>query len=236
MSELRRLLCEAVSKCSRDRNCSILLSGGIDSTTVAIAAQEAGKALHAVTYELKGFRSKDRERAEVIARYLDIPLDVVTVPVGQLARDFKRLAIQFRCSTKVQFEVGYALLYVLKECKNREILTGFNADDHYANSREPVLLQARLKRNGVSAEERKRVFDEYRAKSFDAVLNPDSSDSWPFAKRAASHFGKELLDPYLDPPIGRSTRISTTTNCHRWKSLSFATHMPIDSMDCHPKR
>lgn len=203
MSELPRLLCDAVSKCSRDHDCSILLSGGIDSTTVAIAAQDAGKTLHAVTYELKGYRSKDRERAEVIARHLGIPLDVVTVPVAQISMDFKRLAIQFRCKTKVQFEVGYALLYVFRECKHREVLTGFNADDHFANSREPVLLQARLKRNGVTVEERKRVFDEYRAKSFEAVMNPDSSDSWPYARRAASYFGKELLDPYLDLAIRR---------------------------------
>ena len=204
MSELSRLLCEAVSKCSRDRNCNILLSGGIDSTAVAIVAQEAGKVLHAVTYELKGYRSKDRERAEVIARHLDIPLDVVTVPVARIPIDFKRLAIQFRCKTKVQFEVGFALLYVFRECTHHEILTAcFNADDHFANSREPVLHQARLKRSGVGAEERKRVFDEYRAKSFAAVMNPDSNDSWPFAKRTASYFGKELLDPYLDPAIRR---------------------------------
>lgn len=201
MSELPRLLREAVSKCSKDSECSILLSGGIDSLSVAIAAQEAGKLLQAVTYELKGYRSKDREKAEVIARYLGIPLDVVTVPIAQLTAEFKRLAIEFRCRTKVHFEVGYALVRVLEACRHRHVLTGFNADDHYANSREPLLHQARLKREGVSATERKRVFDEYRAKSFAAVLNPHSSDSWPFAKRTASHFGKELLDPYLDPAI-----------------------------------
>lgn len=151
MTELATLLCAAVARCSRDDRCDILLSGGIDSTSVAIAAQEAGKELHALTYELKGYRSRDREKAEAIARHLDVPLRVVTIPTRHIAADFKRLAIEHRCKTKVQFEVLFPLLYVTAESEHREVLTGFNADDRYGNTRDPKLEQSRLKRSGVSA-------------------------------------------------------------------------------------
>jgi DNA-cytosine methyltransferase len=200
MYELRRLLCEPVSRISRDGNVA-LLQGGLDSITTGIACRDAGKKVHAYTYELHGYRSCERERIEAVARHVDWPLSVVTVPTGNLAADFKRLAIKHRCKKKVHFEVLFPLLYVIPEIEEREVWTGFNADDHYGNTRETLLGHARLVRDGISMADRKGLFDEHRAEVYGKFDAPGSDDTWWFARDLAIRHDKVLLDPYLDPAI-----------------------------------
>jgi DNA-cytosine methyltransferase len=201
MTELRWLLHRIVSEKSREDTVALLASAGIDSVSTGIVCQEVGKRVHAYTYELQGYRSLERERVEAIAQHFGWRLHVVTVPTRNLSADFKRLAIQYRCMTKVQFEVTFPLLYVFREIEEREVWTGFNADDHYGNTREILLDQARLIRAGVGAAERKRLFDGYRRKLYENFDRPGSGDSWWFARNVATRCGKELLDPYEHPTI-----------------------------------
>ena len=138
---------------------------------------------------------------EVIARHFGWRLDVITVPTHNLAADFKRLAIQYGCKKKVQFEVTLPLLCVFPEIEEREVWTGFNADDHYGNTRKPLLKQFRSKRDGVGVADRKRLFDEYRKDVYRKFDEPGSGDTWWYARDVAAQHGKDLLDPYLDPAI-----------------------------------
>lgn len=201
MSELRDRLRRIVSEKSREDTVALLLSAGIDSVSTGIVCQEVGKTVHAYTYEVQGYRSREREKVEAIARRFDWRLHVVTVPTNKRTADFKRLAIRHGCATKVQFEVLFALLYVIAEIEEREILTGFNADDNYGNTRKPRMDQARLARDGVGAAERKRLFDDYRREVYRKFDEPGSDDTWWFARDVAAQHGKELLDLYLDPSI-----------------------------------
>jgi DNA-cytosine methyltransferase len=201
MRDLRGLLRKIITGKSRDNRVALLLSAGIDSVSTGIVCQEVGKEVHAYTFELQGYRSRERERVETIARHFGWRLGVITVPTHNLAADFKRLALLYGCKKKVQFEVTLPLLYVIPAIEEREVWTGFNADDHYGNTREPLLDQARLNRDGVSAAERKRLFDEYRRKVYKKFDEPGSGDTWWIARDVAARHGKELLDPYLDPAI-----------------------------------
>lgn len=201
MRDLRGLLRKIITGKSRDNRVALLLSAGIDSVSTGIVCQEVGKEVHAYTYELQGYRSREREKVEDIARHFGWRLGVVTVPTNNLAADFKRLAIQYGCKKKVQFEVTLPLLYVIPEIEERDVWTGFNADDHYGNTREPLLDQARLNRDGISAAERKRLFDEHRRQVYQKFDEPGSADTWWFARDVAARYGKSLLDPYLDPTI-----------------------------------
>jgi hypothetical protein len=201
MHDLKGLLRKIITGKSRDNRVGLLLSAGMDSVSTGIACQEVGKEVHAYTYELQGYRSREREKVEVIARHFGWRLDVITVPTYDLAADFKRLAIQYGCKKKVQFEVTLPLLYVIPEIEERDVWTGFNADDHYGNTRGSLLDQARLNRDGVSAAERKRLFDEHRRQVYQKFDEPGSADTWWFARDVATRHGKELLDPYLDPAV-----------------------------------
>jgi PP-loop superfamily ATP-utilizing enzyme len=79
MSKLLSLMKQSVSRQSREDKVALLLSAGRDSITTGIACQAAGKAVHAYTYELDGYRSHERERVESIARHFGWELTVVTV-------------------------------------------------------------------------------------------------------------------------------------------------------------
>jgi site-specific DNA-cytosine methylase len=201
MNELRDRLAKVVSAMSGADRVGLLLSAGMDSISVGITCQELGKSVCAYTYEIQGYRSREREKVEVIARHFGWPLKVIRVPRRNLAADFKRLVIQFRCRTKVQSEVLFPLLYIFPEIEEQEVWSGFNADDHYGNTRKAVLEQARLVRGGVDAIERKRRFDDYRDRVYAEFDAPGSADSWWFAKAVAKHFGKNLFDPYVDASI-----------------------------------
>lgn len=201
MTELRGIMHRVVTGSSRDKNVALLMSAGIDSVSTGIICEEAGRKVHAYTYELHGYGSHERGKAEALASHLKWPLSVITVPTRNLVSDFKRLAIQHGCKTKVQFEVLFPLLYVFPEVQEHEVWTGFNADDHYGNTRQVILDHARLIRKGLCTEERKSLFDDYRQEIYRKFDDPTSSDSWWFARMLASLHGKELLDPYVDPAV-----------------------------------
>ncbi len=201
MSDLQNLMRRIVAGKSRDDRVALLLSAGIDSVSTGIICQEIGKEVHAYTYELQGYRSQEREKVEAIARHFGWRLHVITVPTRNLNADFKRLAIQHGCKKKVQFEVAFPLMHVIPAIDEREIWSGFNADDHYGNTRETLLDQARLTRDGVGVAERKRLFDEHRRTVYEKFDQPGSGDTWWFCRGLAARCGKELLDPYLDPSI-----------------------------------
>src|SRR5262245_57215256 len=113
MSELLHLLAGAVRAQSRDDAVALLLSGGIDSTSIGIALQNAGKTVRAYTYRLRGYPSRDIEKTIKIANHFGWHLTVVEVPTANVANDFVRLAVEHRCRKKTQFENAYPLLYVL---------------------------------------------------------------------------------------------------------------------------
>jgi DNA-cytosine methyltransferase len=201
MSELRRLLANAVSNQSRETDVALLLSAGRDSITVGIACQDAGKRIHAYTFELEGYRSHERERAEAIAHHLGWKLTVVTVPTHNLPDDFKRLAIGLGCRKKVHFEVSFPLQYVLSVIEESEIWTGWNADDHYGNNREYMFEQRRLKEQGLDDAARKEHFDAYRLATYQEFDRPGSNHTFWKASEIAERRGKRLCDPYTSPDV-----------------------------------
>jgi DNA (cytosine-5)-methyltransferase 1 len=201
MSELLNRMKQIISQQSRERHVGLLLSAGRDSITTGIACQAVGKTIHAYTYELEGYRSRERERVEAIARHLEWELTVVTVPTDHLADDFVRLAVDLRCRKKVHFEVSHPLLYVIPAIEEAEIWTGWNADDSYGNTREYLFSQARLKRAGATVNERKEHFDAHRRGTYEEFDRPGSSHTFWKAVAICDLHGKRLLDTYADAAI-----------------------------------
>lgn len=201
MSELLAILCSAVALQSREHKVALLLSGGLDSLSVGLALQSAGIGVHAYTFSLEGYSSRDLKRAKMLAGHYGWALTVITVPTDQVEQDFIRLAVEHRCKTKVQFEVTYPLTYVMPQIRENEVFTGFNADDHFGNNRECVFRQRRFIRSGMSVAKRKEAFDEERKEHFVTQLDNQSDDTWWFALRSAEAHGKTLHDPYLHQSI-----------------------------------
>ncbi|UPT96454.1 DNA (cytosine-5-)-methyltransferase [Bradyrhizobium barranii subsp. apii] len=201
MSELRQLLRDAVARKSTDNDVALLLSRGRDSITVGIACHDLGKRVHAYTYELEGYPSAEREGVEAIARHFGWPLTVVRVPTTNLVTAFMRLAIDYRCCKKVQFETAYPMIHVVPTIEENEILTGWNADDNYGNTREYIFHQVRLTRANVEPRLKKEDFDAHRLQMHRELGEPGSQDTfWKLVAIAERH-GKRVVDPYVHPAI-----------------------------------
>lgn len=199
MTPLRDLLVAQVNAKSQDDNVALLL-GGLDSLTTGLALARSGKTIHAYTYEIKGYPSQERAKVEQLARHYGWKLTIITIDPSDLGSDFIRLAVEFGCKKKVQFECTYVLLHILKYVREREVWTGFNADDYFGNTRKVILQQAALQRE-ASSDERKKQFDATVDASVAKLYDSNSGDTWWYALRVAAKYGKRLLDPYLDPSI-----------------------------------
>lgn len=88
MTELVSLLCAAIERRSRHKTVGLLLSGGMDSLSVGLCLERAGKTIHAYTYHLDGYQSDDLDKAINLARQLKWKLEVITVPTSAVASDF----------------------------------------------------------------------------------------------------------------------------------------------------
>lgn len=59
------------------KRCIVILSGGIDSTTVAYWVEEQGYEVHAITFNYGQIATREIEHATRIAQELDIPIKVI---------------------------------------------------------------------------------------------------------------------------------------------------------------
>lgn len=201
MKDLMPLLSSIVARQSADSRVALLLSGGIDSYSVGIACEMAGKTVVAYTYELECTPSVDRPKAERLARLRGWQLNLVIVPTNDLQNDFLRLIAVHRCRKKIQAEVIFPMMYLLPAIEEDEVFTGWNADDHYANTAADQRELATAKRLGASDAELADLFDKIRQRRYQKFDATDSDDTFWIASRIAATHNKQLIDPYCHAEI-----------------------------------
>ena len=118
----------------------ILLSGGVDSLSLAFAAERAGKTVHAYTFHLEGDKSYDAYKAEEASKVFGWDCTTVVVPKNNLVEDFMRLVKDYDCRKKTHFECTFPFLYVFPQIKEKYILSGIGADGYYGVSKKACLL------------------------------------------------------------------------------------------------
>lgn len=123
MSNFMGILMSACRDLSQDQEVALLLSGGIDSISVGVALEAAGKKVHAYTLELDGYTSGDMRGAQLVAHHMGWPLGIISVPSCHVSNDFIRLAVKHGCSRKVQFECSYRRLVVNTASAEKEYRT-----------------------------------------------------------------------------------------------------------------
>ena len=100
-----------------DRVC-VLLSGGADSTVVALAAHHLGKQVCAISYRLAGHSSWDFDSAENTAREMGWEFHGVVVPTDDPKRWFVDLIKNYGCAKKVEVENLYPFIFILDEVEH----------------------------------------------------------------------------------------------------------------------
>jgi asparagine synthetase B (glutamine-hydrolysing) len=165
------ILVREVNAMSGEQNVAVLLSGGVDSVSVAFAAHRLGKKITAYTFHLDGQPSYDSQKAVDIAKTMGWDYQVVVVPTDNVEQDFIRLAKEVYCEKKTHFECCFPFLYVYPQIKEHEVLSGWAADGYYGVS----------KKANIHYKHTKEKFDEFRKDYF----GPNSRAGYLWHKRIA---------------------------------------------------
>lgn len=187
MEVIDKILTNIVDEQSKDKEVAVLLSGGIDSISVAFAAHRLGKTLNCYTMYVDGKVSNDAQNAINTAKEFGWNMNIVDVPTDNIVSDFKRLINHYSCVKKTQLECTWPFLYVYPHIKEKELLTGWGADGWYGVSKKACL----------HFKEPKEKFDEFRYNYFNAS-NPVGVNQ---QRQLCEEYGIKFIAPYFDDRV-----------------------------------
>lgn len=182
-----KLIEKSIAKVSKDNEVAVLLSGGVDSISIAFAAHRLGKKVTGYTFHLKDNPSYDSLKAVQVCQDMGWNYHVTEVPIDNLHNDFFTLLNEIECVKKTQFECCFPFLYVYQNVKEKEVLTGLGADGYYGVSKKACLHYKTPKSK----------FDEYRTEHY----LPQNLGGKIWQTRVAEKYGKTYLTPYVDDDI-----------------------------------
>jgi asparagine synthetase B (glutamine-hydrolysing) len=171
----------------QDKECALLLSGGVDSISTGFMAHRLGKKITAYSFCLDTNVSYDYLKAEEVSNKMDWSFVGVKIPTANLVDDWYRL-VEFGCKKKTHYECLYPFLYVYPEIKEKYVLSGLGADGYYGNQNWG---QRKWK-----IKESKENFDAYRDFYFTPEQQGHTKD-----KELAAVYKKILITPYITKPV-----------------------------------
>ena len=184
-----------------DSKVAVLLSGGVDSVSVGLAAESAYKKVHAYSFYLNGSPSYDFVKAAEIAHKRNWNFTPIVVPTDNLVQDWHRL-VKHGCRKKTHFECVFPFLYVYPQIKEKYVLTGWGADGYFGPSKKAMMRYSsyKKKRNYVKyckEHNQKRLnWDEFRL----AYLDGDCAGLKEHTNLATKH-NKIHVTPYLNVDV-----------------------------------
>ena len=177
---IKQIIKRVVEAQSKEDEVAVLLSGGVDSLSVAFAAHELGKKVHAYSFCLDTNSSYDSDKAAEVAQIFKWPFTLKVVPTDNLEEDFFKLAKEYDCKKKTHFECVFPFMYLYPEIKQNDVLSGWAADGYYGISKRAILHYTKGKT--------KEKFDEFRNDYF----LPDKSAGYLWHKRVADKHNKKF--------------------------------------------
>lgn len=180
-----KLLEKIIQETVKDKNVAVLLSGGADSLSVALAANRLGYNIHAYSFHLKDQPTYDANKAEDASKKMGWEFTKVIVPIDNLVDDFHVLRTKFECVKKTQYECTFPFLYIFPQIEEETILSGFAADGHYGVS----------KRACIHFKQPKELFDQFRS----GYLSDPPGLRQQLA--LSRHYKKTYVTPYTDQRV-----------------------------------
>ena len=184
---IAKLLSEEIEKASNDINVAVLLSGGVDSISVALAAHRVGKKISAYTFHLKDQPTYDASKAQEISKIMNWSCKTIEVPVDNVIKDFIRLRREVDCQKKTHYECCFPFLYVYPQIEEKEVLSGWAADGYYGVS----------KKANLHYKHTMEKFNEFREDYF--LLDHRAGYLWH--KKIADMHNKIFITPYLTESV-----------------------------------
>jgi len=179
MIDIKKVLIKSVQ--IPDDEVAILLSSGVDSSSVLFALLEAKKKVTAYTFCLDDRVSKDLKYAEITANEFNVPFVKIILPtnIDLLKEDLIDL-IRYGAKTKTDFECGWPMLYAYKLIKEKNIFSGFGADGHFCISKKGMIHF-------------KNKINEFR----NNLWNKESYVQKHMHKNLSKVYNKNFIAPYL---------------------------------------
>lgn len=166
---------------------AVLLSGGVDSLSVAFALDKLGKNVCAYSFRLDRHDNYDNETAKRTCEIFGWHHEECWVDTKNLEDDWKKLAIQYKCKKKTHFECVFPFMYVYPFITESHVFTGWGADGYYGVSKKAMM----------HFKEPKEKFDEFRKD----YHHPDRTAGLKWHNRIAMAYNKEHCYPYMDEDI-----------------------------------
>jgi len=167
---------------------AVLLSGGVDSLSVAFGAHRLGMKITGYSFYLNGVPSYDFEKAKEVCEIMEWKF--VGVPIftskTRLERDWMRL-VKMGCIRKTHYECVYPFLYLYPAIEETFVLSGWAADGYYGMSRKANTDWKHTREKQIE------FMNEYFS------LQKRAGYIWH--KRVADEYGKIFVTPYLTQPV-----------------------------------
>jgi len=148
---IKNLLEEHITKNVKDDIVAVLMSGGVDSLSVAFAAHDVGKKVVGFTFRLEGEETYDYLKAKEVCEDMNWEINPISVSKTNLVNDWHRL-VKLGCRKKTHFETVFPFLYVYPDIYPKYVLTGWGADGYFGPSKKAMMRYSsyKKKRNYVA--------------------------------------------------------------------------------------
>lgn len=168
-----------------DDTVAVLLSGGIDSSSVLFSLLASGKKVAAYAFMLDGKLSTDFALARRNAATFGCTFTPIFLPTDLLTLKANLLTLKgIGARKKTDYECGWPMLHAYAQIKERVVASGMGADGHFCISKKGMLHW------------RHRI-DEFRL----ALYNSKTYAQAPIHAALALRYGKKVLTPYLTPEM-----------------------------------
>ena len=134
---IKSLLTDHIKDNVPDNSAAILLSGGIDSLSCAIAAHNIGKIVNSYSFFVNE-PSYDYFKSKEVSEIMGWNFTGVSVPTNDLENDWFRLRA-LGAKKKTHYECMWPFLYVYPKIKETYVLTGWGADGYHGVSKKAVM-------------------------------------------------------------------------------------------------
>lgn len=183
---IKLLLEEEIKNSVPTEECAILLSGGVDSLSVAFAAANLGKKITAYSFCLEDNLSYDYKFAESTAHHFGWDFKGIQIDMSDFEDKFLEL-VRLRCVKKTHFECVFPFLYVYPQIKEKYVLSGWAADGYFGVS----------KKANIHYKHTKEKFDEFR----DDYFKPKNQAGYIWHRKVSDMHNKIFVTPYLTQSV-----------------------------------
>ena len=200
--KLKKLLIDGVTKNVSLPESALLLSGGVDSISVGLAAHHAGKKVHAYSFHLDTHESYDFKKAKEVCEHMKWGFTEIVVPTTNVVEDFKTL-VDMGCSKKTHFECVFPFLYMYPQIQEKHVLTGWGADGYIGVSRKAQMRYSKPQKLWNYHEWCMRTnstfvtWNQFR----DAYFLSENCAGHLQHEKVVAKYDKVMVNPYLEKEI-----------------------------------